>query len=53
VRRHPFRGVTMLVIEQPDGKMALVPEWMTRPAAAAAEIWEVPRFPLTELRPCA
>jgi len=26
VRRHPFRSVTMLVIEQPDGTMALVPE---------------------------
>ena len=40
----------MLVIEQPDGTMALVPEWMTRPAAAAVEIREAPRFPLAELR---
>src|SRR5207237_8503033 len=50
VRHHPFRGVTMLVIEQRDGTMALVPEWMTRPAAAAVEIREAPRFPLAELR---
>ena len=50
MRRHPFRGVTMLVIEQPDGTMALVPEWMTRPAAAAVEIRDAPRFPLAELR---
>jgi hypothetical protein len=50
VRRHPFRGVTMLVIEQPDGTMALVPEWMTEPAAATVEIREAPRFPLAELR---
>jgi hypothetical protein len=50
VRRHPFRGVTMLVIEQPDGTMALVPEWMTEQAAAAVEIREAPRFPLAELR---
>src|SRR6266550_5654438 len=50
VRRHSFRSVTMLVIEQPDGTMALVPEWMTRPAAAAVEIREAPRFPLAELR---
>ena len=40
----------MLVIEQPDGTMALVPEWMTEPAAAAVEIREAPRFPLAELR---
>ena len=40
----------MLVIEQPDGTMALVPEWMTRPAAAAVEIRETPRLPLAELR---
>jgi hypothetical protein len=50
VRRHPFRSVTMLVIEQPDGTMALVPEWMTKPAAAAVEIREAPRFLLAELR---
>jgi hypothetical protein len=40
----------MLVIEQPDGTMALVPEWMTEQAAAAVEIREAPRFPLAELR---
>jgi len=40
----------MLVIEQPDGTMALVPEWMTTPAAAAAEIRKSPRIPLSELR---
>ena len=50
MRRHPFRSVTMLVIEQLDGTMALVPEWMTKPAAAAVEIREAPRFRLAELR---
>src|SRR5207248_6410968 len=49
VRRHPFRGVTMLVVEQPDGTMALLPEWMTTPAAAAVEIRDAPRFLLSEL----
>jgi hypothetical protein len=39
----------MLVIEQPDRTMALVPEWMTKPAAAAVEIREAPRFRLAEL----
>jgi hypothetical protein len=43
----------MLVIEQPDGTMALVLEWMTSPAAAAVAIREAPRFPLAELRACA
>lgn len=42
--------VTMLVVEQPDGTMALVPEWMTTPAVAAAEIREVPCLPHAELR---
>ena len=50
MRSHPFRGVTMLVIEQPDGTMALAPEWMTTTAAAAVEIREVARFSLAELR---
>ena len=45
-----IRSVTMLVIEQLDGTMALVPEWMTKPAAAAVKIREAPRFPLAELR---
>ena len=50
MRRHPFRSVAMLVIEQFDGTMALVPEWMTKPAAAAVEIREAPRLRLAELR---
>jgi hypothetical protein len=50
VRRHPIRGVTMLVVEQPDGTMAMVPEWMTTPAAAAVRFAEAPRLPLSELR---
>ena len=40
----------MLVIEQPDGTMALIPEWMTEQPAAAVEIREVPRFPVADLR---
>jgi hypothetical protein len=31
VRRHSFHGVSMLVIQQPDGTLAQVPEWMTAP----------------------
>jgi hypothetical protein len=40
----------MLVVEQPDGTLALVPEWVTTPAAAAMEIWAAPRLPLSQLR---
>jgi hypothetical protein len=40
----------MLVVEQPDGTLVLVPEWMTTPTAAAMEIWDTPRLPLSELR---
>jgi len=41
----------MLVVEQPDGTLALVPEWMTTPAAAAMEIWDVRREPGDTARP--
>jgi hypothetical protein len=40
----------MLVIEQPDGTLTHVPEWMTEPAAAIAEVRDAPRFPLAVLR---
>ena len=50
VRRHGFRGVTMLVVRQPDGTLTHVPEWMTLPAAGDADIRDTPRFPLAVLR---
>jgi hypothetical protein len=40
----------MLVIEQPDGTMTHVPEWMTEPAAGMAEVRDAPRLPLAVLR---
>jgi hypothetical protein len=45
-----FAAVGCGLIEQPDGIMGLVPEWMTSPAAAAVEIRETPHFPLSELQ---
>jgi hypothetical protein len=39
----------MLVIQQPDGTLAQVPEWMTAPEAGSADIREEPRLPLTVL----
>jgi hypothetical protein len=40
----------MLVIEQPDKTMALLPQWMTEQAAAAVKVREAPRFPIADLR---
>jgi hypothetical protein len=40
----------MLVVEQPDGTLTHVPEWMTAPAAAGASIRDTPRFPLGVLQ---
>jgi hypothetical protein len=48
-RRHSFRGVTMLVVEQPDGTLTHVPEWMCAPTAASAAIRDGTRFPLEVL----
>ena len=50
LRRHSFRGVTMLVVRQPDGTLTHVPEWMCAPTAASAPIREGARFPLEVLR---
>ncbi len=50
VRCHRFRGVTMLVVEQPDGTMALIPGWTTILAAVVIELRETSRFPPSELR---
>lgn len=49
-RRHEFRGKTMLVVRQPDGTMAQIPQWMCTPEAAVAPILQAPRFPLQVLR---
>lgn len=40
----------MLVIEQPDGTLTYVPEWMCAPTAASAAIRKGTRFPLEVLR---
>ena len=40
----------MLVVEQPDGTLAQVPEWMCSPVAAGAVIRDAPRLPLDVLQ---
>ena len=50
LRRQSFRDVTVLVVEQPDGTLTHVPEWMCAPAAGGHTIQDVPRLPLATLR---
>lgn len=40
----------MLVVQQPDGTLVLVPEWMTMPTAPVMKICDTPRLPLSQLR---
>ena len=40
----------MLVVQQPDGTLAHVPEWMCAPTAAHASIRDGARFPLAVLQ---
>ena len=50
VRRHERK---YLVVRQPDGTLAYLPEWMTSPRAASFDVGEVPalaREALSELR---
>ena len=42
VRRHERK---YLVVRQPDGTLAYLPEWMTSPRAASFEVREVPALP--------
>ena len=43
--RNSFRGVGMLVVRQPDGTLAHLPEWMSQPEAALLSITdEMPRL---------
>ena len=44
------RGVELVVILQPDGSFACIPEWMTQEAAAQYALSERPRFSVDILR---
>ena len=44
-----FRGQKYLVVRQPDGTLACLPEWMTSPHAASFEVCEVPILPASAL----
>ena len=48
-RRFAYRGVHLLVIPQPDGSIACIPEWMTHEQAAHFKLLE-PSFSLDNLR---
>ena len=49
-RRFAYRGVDLVVIPQPDGSVACIPEWMTHEQAAHFKLSAEPRFPLEILR---
>jgi hypothetical protein len=48
-RRFAYRGVDLVVIPQPDGSIACIPEWMTHERAARFKLAAVPQFSLENL----
>src|SRR5215813_10983664 len=48
-RRFAYRGVDLVVIPQPDGSTACIPEWMTHERAARFKLAAVPQFSLENL----
>ena len=42
-------GADHLIIRQPDQTLALLPVWMTEPAAASYQLVSAPRFPIESL----
>ena len=49
-RRFAYRGVDLVVIPQPDGSIACIPEWMTSEQAARFKLSIEPCFSLEILR---
>jgi hypothetical protein len=49
-RRFAYRGVDLVVIPQPDGSVACIPEWMTHERAARFKLSTEPQFSLENLR---
>ena len=49
-RRFAYRGVDLVVIPQPDGSVACIPEWMTHERAARFKLSAEPQFSLENLR---
>src|SRR5512145_2525440 len=49
-RRFAYRDVDLVVIPQPDGSVACIPEWMTHEQAAHFKLSAEPVFPLEVLR---
>jgi hypothetical protein len=49
-RRFAYRDVDLVVIPQPDGSVACIPEWMTHEQAAHFKLSAQPHFSLENLR---
>ena len=50
LRRYAYRGAELVVIPQPDGSIACIPEWMVEQPAGHFKLSAEPRFPLETLR---
>jgi hypothetical protein len=51
-RRFAYRDVDLVVIAQPDGSVACIPEWMTHEQAAHFKLSAEPGFPLKSCDRC-
>src|SRR5215472_13084003 len=51
-RRFAYRGVDLVVIPQPDGSIACIPEWMTHEQAAQIKLSAEPCFLLSPRSLC-
>jgi hypothetical protein len=49
-RRFAYRDVDLVVIPQPDGSIAWLPEWMTEQCASRFALTAEPQIPLENLR---
>lgn len=49
-KRFAYRGVDLVVIPQPDGSIACIPEWMTEERASLFALTPEPFFSLENLR---
>jgi hypothetical protein len=49
-RRFAYRGAELVVIPQPDGSIACIPEWMTEERSSRFMLTPEPQFSLENLR---
>jgi hypothetical protein len=50
IGRNAHCGVAVVIVRQPDGTAACIPEWMTHPEAERLCLWNQPRLSLACIR---